>query len=188
MTFLHPLKSWLHGFRKEEGGSITVEAAIALPVLFWAIAASYEFFEVHRYNSSRDKATYTIADIISRELQSVTPTYMNSAKTVFDTIANDKGQNSVRVTIVKYDLEANEYSVKWSQVRGTADLVPMLSSEVRTAHADLPKMADGEELIIVDSSSRYPPMFNVGLNDNITVSTRVMTSPRFAPQINWKNS
>ncbi|MEB8387436.1 pilus assembly protein [Rhodobacteraceae bacterium KMM 6894] len=188
MTFLRPIKSWLHSFRNDEGGSITVEAAITLPLLFWAIAASYEFFEVHRYNSSRDKATYTIADIISRELQSVTPTYMDSAKTVFDTISNDEGQNSVRVTIVKYDLEENEYSVKWSQVRGTSDLVPMVTDDVRTAYDTLPNMADGEELIIVDSSSHYPPLFNVGMNDDINVTTRVVTSPRFAPQINWENS
>lgn len=188
MTFLHPVKTWLRSFRKDERGSVTVEAAITLPLLFWAIAASYEFFEVHRYNSSRDKATYTIADMISRELQAVTPTYLTNAKTVFDTIANDNGKNSVRVTIIKYDSDEDEYSVKWSQVRGTTGLSPMETSEVRTAHAKLPKMNDGEELIIIDSSSLYSPIFNVGLNSNLTVATRVMTSPRFAPQINWENS
>ncbi|MCZ4353331.1 pilus assembly protein [Roseovarius aestuarii] len=188
MFFLRPIKSWLDSFRSDERGSVTVEAAITLPLLFWAIAASYEFFEIHRYNSARDKATYTIADMFSRELQSVTPTYMNSAKTVFDTIANDNGTNSVRVTIVKYDSDEDEYSVKWSQVRGSADLSPMETSEVSTAHDTLPAMADGEELIIVDSSSTYPPVFDVGFNDNVVVTTRVMTSPRFAPQINWSNS
>lgn len=185
MTFLHSFKTWLRGFRNDQQGTITVEAAVTLPLLFFAIAASYEFFEVHRYNSVRDKATYTIADMISRELQSVTPTYMNNTLKVFDTITNDPGQNAVRVSVVKYDAETDKYAVSWSQVRGTDLLSPLQTSDVATAHSELPKMADGEEVILVESNSRYQPIFNVGLNDDMVIKTRVMTSPRFAPQILW---
>jgi len=144
-------------------------------------------FEVHRYSSARDKASYTIADIISREMLPITPTYLTNAKSVFDTITNDNGQNALRVSIIKYDADEDEYSIKWSEVRGTSKLVALTTADVRTAHARLPMMRDGEELIVVDSLSHYPPMFDVWFGDNMQVATHVITSPRFAPQINWEN-
>lgn len=181
------MKSWLSRLRNDEGGSVMVEAVITLPLLIWGIGATYEFFEVHRYHSARDKASYTIADMISREMLPITPDYLNNAKAVFDTIANDNGENALRVSVIKYDADEDEYSVKWSQVRGTTSLNALVTADVRTAHATLPMMRDGEELIIVDSLSEYPPMFDVWFGDEMDVATHVVTSPRFAPQINWDN-
>jgi len=181
------MKTWLSRFRNDERGSVMVEAVITLPLLIWGIGATYEFFEVHRYSSARDKASYTIADIISREMLPITPTYLTNAKSVFDTITNDNGQNALRVSIIKYDADEDEYSIKWSEVRGTSKLVALTTADVRTAHARLPMMRDGEELIVVDSLSHYPPMFDVWFGDNMQVATHVITSPRFAPQINWEN-
>lgn len=67
-------KLCFYRFCREERGSVTVEAVITLPLLIWAIGATYEFFEVHRYQSARDKASYTIADMLSREMMPITPT------------------------------------------------------------------------------------------------------------------
>ncbi|MEI4261115.1 TadE/TadG family type IV pilus assembly protein [Roseovarius sp. D0-M9] len=183
-----PLKSWLSRFRREERGSVMVEAVITLPVLIWAIGATYEFFEVHRYQSARDKASYTIADMVSREMLPITPTYISNAKTVFDTIANDHGTNTLRVSVIKYDVDEDEYSVKWSEVRGTTNLSRLETSDVIDAHDRLPQMRDGEELVIVESLSDYQPMFDVWPGDPMEMSTYVMAIPRFAPQINWSNS
>ncbi len=182
------MKSWISRFRNDERGSVMLEAVITLPLLIWAIGATYEFFEVHRYNSARDKASYTIADMISREMLPITPSYLNNAKTVFDTIANDNGENALRVSVIKYDADTNEYSIKWSEVRGTTRLNALSTADVKTAHAILPVMRDGEELIVVDSLSEYPPMFDIWFGDGMDVATHVITSPRFAPQINWDNS
>lgn len=179
------MSTWLTRFRSEERGTVMVEAVITLPLLVWGLGATYEFFEVHRYQSARDKASYTIADMISREMLPITPTYLNNAKTVFDTITNDSGSNSLRVTLVKYDEDEDEYSVKWSEVRGATYLEALETDDVRNAHAKLPQMRDGEELVVVDSLSRYQPMFDVWPGPNMDVSTNVMTIPRFAPQINW---
>ncbi|MFX0543185.1 TadE/TadG family type IV pilus assembly protein [Roseovarius sp. S4756] len=185
---LRSLKSRLSGFRREERGSVMVEAVITLPLLIWAVGATYEFFEVHRYQSARDKASYTVADMVSREMLAITPTYLDNAKTVFDTIASDNGQNAMRVSVIKYDSNDDEYSVKWSHVRGTPLLEALKTDDVRTAHDRLPVMRNGEELIIVDSLSSYPPLFDIWVGDDINVSTNVMAIPRFAPQINWSNS
>ncbi|RKF16531.1 pilus assembly protein [Roseovarius spongiae] len=186
--FTLPFTQWLKRFRSDEAGTVTVEAVICLPLLFWAIMASFEFFELHRYNSARDKATYTIADMISREMQSVSPSYLDNAKTVFDTIADDNGENEIRVSVIKYDADADRFTVVWSQTRGQGPLEPLTTQQMQDAHGSLPIMGDGEEVIVMESRSIYPPLFDVGIGGNTAIETRVLTSPRFAPQIVWDDS
>ncbi|WP_113911962.1 TadE/TadG family type IV pilus assembly protein [Roseovarius dicentrarchi] len=182
------LKSWLARFNNDERGTVMVEAVITLPLLIWAIGATYEFFELHRYNSARDKASYTIADMISREGAAITPTYIDNAKIVFDTISNDGGANSLRISVVKFVSSDNEYVVQWSKVRGAGDLPELETSDIKTAHDKLPVLRGGEELIIVESVSTYPAIFKVGLSDDLKIRTTVMTSPRFVPQVKWEDS
>ncbi len=181
-------KSWLSRFRRDERGSVMVEAVITLPLLIWAIGATYEFFELHRYNSARDKASYTVADMISRENSAITPIYLDNAKILFDTISNDRGANSMRISVVGFRSDKNEYFVKWSKERGTGALKEMETVDVKTAHDIFPILRGGEELIVVESVSTYPAIFKVGLSDDLKIRTNVMTSPRFAPQVNWENS
>jgi len=180
------LKYALLRFRDDTRGSVMVEAVITLPLLVWMLAATYEFFEVHRYKSVREKASYTIADMISREqTEPVTPAYMDNTKTLFDEITNDDGANQIRVSIIQYDEDDDEYFVHWSHVRGTGGLSALTDSDVASAHDTLPIMNDAEQLILVESASAYSPAFEVGLNDNISIDTRVFTAIRFAPKIDF---
>jgi len=181
-------QTWLKRFRNDEAGTVMVETVICLPLVFWTLAATYEFFEIHRYASARDKASYTIADMISREMQPVTPVYMDNAKTVFDMISNDDGNNQLRVTIVKYDADEDEYTVKWSEVRGTGGMAVLDDADVEADRARLPIMDDGEEVIVIDGVSLYAPLFSLGLIDPTIIQSRVLSSPRFAPQIVWEDA
>lgn len=174
------LRSFLEGTR----GSLTVESVLSLPLLFWGMAATFDFFEIHRYKSVREKGTFTIADMISRETRAagLTSIYIDNAKILFDEITNDNGVNQIRVSVVSYDKDDDEYGIAWSQVRGTGPMAQLTTAQVKDSHATLPDVADGEEIILVESTSSYEPLFNVGLND-VTISTRVFSAIRFAPQI-----
>ncbi|MEO3415714.1 TadE/TadG family type IV pilus assembly protein [Roseovarius sp. CAU 1744] len=188
-------KSFLHRvirrFCGERDGSVMVETVICLPLLIWALVATYEFFEVFRYRSAREKATYTIADMISRETPGINDTYVDNVLRLFDGISNDDGVNQVRVSVLIFDAGADlnstsddEYSVRWSEVRGTGDLVELVNNDVRDAsHSTLPTMPDGGDLILVESMSDYTPAFNVGLGDRVPVYTRLFTKPRFTDQV-----
>lgn len=181
--FFTLLKLKLAQFRDDVRGSIMVETVITLPLLFWTMAATYEFFEVHRYKSIREKATYTIADMISREQDVVNATYIDNAMVLFNEISNDDGVNQIRVSIVQYNEGDDKYEISWSEVRGTGSLNALTNADVANAHSTLPIMADGEQVIVVESVSNYDPLFNVGLGSGVPMDTRVFTSIRFAPQI-----
>lgn len=181
--FWHDLKLRLRDFRNDERGSFMVESVIALPLLFWTVAATFEFFEVHRYKSVREKATYTIADMLSREQDAVNDTYMDNAKALFDLIVNDDGINQLRVSIIRYDEDDDEYEVFWSKVRGTGPMDELEDADVADDHDRLPMMADGEDVIVVETVSVYDSLFDLVLSDPFNIETRVFTSIRFAPQI-----
>ncbi|WP_135506213.1 TadE/TadG family type IV pilus assembly protein [Roseovarius aestuariivivens] len=186
---LSRFQAFLRNFFEETRGSLMVEAVITIPLLFWMIAATFEFFEVHRYKSVREKATFTLADMISRETSpgGITSVYIDNAKVLFDEITNDSGVNQIRVSVISYDADSNEYGIAWSQVRGSGSLAPLTDGEVRSAHASLPVVSDGEEIILIESISNYDPLFNVGIND-VTMQTRVFSAIRFAPQICYEGT
>lgn len=183
MTCWLEMKYHLRRFRDDERGSIMVELVLSLPLLFWVLASTYEFFEVHRYKSAREKATYTIADMLSREQDVVTDTYMDNTKVLFDEIANDDGVNQIRVSIIRYDAPDDEYQVSWSEVRGSGPMLALDDSDVRNEHDRFPVLSDGEEVIVVETKSTYDPLFTLVYTTGISIETRVFTSLRFAPQL-----
>ena len=102
-------------------------------------------------------------------------------------MSNDAGTNQVRVTVVRYHLDAanniDEFELRWSEVRGSGDLNPLSADDVRNAHATLPQMIDGQEIILVETSSEYDPVFSTGFTDGTNIKTRMFVPLRFAAQL-----
>jgi len=184
---LRPAFTMLRRFWKQECGTAAMETVVMFPFLFMGLTFSYEYFDMFRYQSVREKATYTVADMLSRETSEVDQTYMDNVKTLFDIMTNDEGNNQVRVTVIRYHLDAanniDEFELRWSEVRGTGDLNPLSANDVRTAHATLPRMINGQEIILVETSSQYDPVFSTGFTDGTNIKTRMFVPLRFAAQL-----
>lgn len=183
MTCWPVLKSYIHDFCQDTRGTVMVETVMTLPILFWGLAATFEFFEVHRYKSAREKATYTIADLISRENDVVTDVYVDNALTLFNEIADDSGVNQLRITVIRYIEDDDEFEVSWSKVRGSGGMSVLRDVDVRSDHDVLPMLDDGEEVILIESESNYSTIFDVGFSDDLKIKTRTFTGIRFAPQV-----
>jgi len=181
------LKKLMARLRDDTSGTVVVEMVITLPLLLWALMATFEFFEVFRYKSIRDKATYVIADMISREKQQpgwVDGTYMDNSLRLFNDIVTDRGANQIRVTIIRYRL-AEGYTVQWSEPRGTGSMAKLTTADIQADLARIPNMNDGDELIVVDATSTYIPNFNVGLGNSIPIISRTFTSFRELGKLCW---
>ena len=186
--FMSRLKSRLSRFREDTSGVVTVEMVITMPLLIWALAATYDFFEIHRHRAVREKATYTVADMFSREQAPVTESYMEGARDLFNTMTNDDDPVQIRVTVVVYDEDDDKYSVVWSRVRGTGELTALTDADLISGGIPLPRMIDGQQLVLVNSHSIYNPAFNVGLSRNMPVQTSQFMNLRFAPQLCFENT
>ena len=186
MAFSH-LKKLMTRLRDDTSGTIVVEMVITLPLLLWALMATFEFFEVFRYKSIRDKATYVIADMISREKPQpgwVDGTYMDNSLRLFNDIVTDRGVNQIRVTIIRYR-ESEGYTVQWSEPRPTGSMPKLTDADIQADLARIPNMNDGDELILVDATSTYIPNFNVGLGNSIPIVSRTFTSFREISKLCW---
>ncbi|KNG92721.1 TadE/TadG family type IV pilus assembly protein [Pseudaestuariivita atlantica] len=171
-------------FRKDEEANLSVEAIILLPVLLWAFMAMFIFFDNFRSHSVAQKAAYTIGDMISRETDYIDPTYMTNAYKLLQFLSeSEAADTSLRVTVVKYNANKDRYQRVWSKKKG-AGYEPLNNTQVKKLANKLPNMVHNEQLILVETKTRYDSVSDIGLLGD-EVETFVFTRPRFAPQVMW---
>jgi hypothetical protein len=174
----------LRRFARDSRGSLTVEALIMFPLLFWALLSMLVFFDAYRQSSLNVKAAYTISDMLSREVEPITPAYLDGARNLFNELARSAEPSKMRVTVVYYSAAQQKFYRDWSQERGG---VAVLSNTDVAGMADrLPAVPDNERLILVETWADYNPPFNVGI-DRQYLYNFVFTRPRFAPQVKFES-
>lgn len=173
----------LRAFRDDTSGTVAVEAAIIFPVVMWCLLATFVFFEGYRQTAINHKAASTLADMYSRETASITSTYVDNTKQLFDLLAEANGETKIRVSVVKWSERQNQYQVDWSKSRGmgTSELT---TSDLQQMVVKLPTLPAEERIILIETWSTYSPIFKIGMEPT-TISTFVFTRLRFAPQLRY---
>ncbi len=124
------LSRLLRPFRRFAGdaeGSLSLEAAIMVPTLVFAMSLMYTAFDAFRFDATNSKAAYTVGDLLSRETDPVDQSFINGMKSIFDYITLSKASDTwLRVTVVRYDGDDEEMKVVWSHA--TAG-IPSLTQE-----------------------------------------------------------
>jgi len=183
---MRALAQLLRRLRRDEHGTVAIETVLIAPLLILGLFLSYEAYGLLRQQSLREKATYTVADILSRETAIVTDTYIDNVKSVFDMMSGT-ANSQLRISVVRYRHSPgqgiDEFDLRWSEVRGTGPLSPLTDAEVRQAHATFPVMDNGEEIIFVESRGTFVSPISTGYFDENMLSTQMFVIPRFAPQV-----
>ena len=174
------IKSNLRRFRREEEGAMVVEAIIMFPTLFAAVIATFVFFDAFRNQSINLKAAYTISEAISRETENITNRYINNTWRLHRFLTNSAALTKLRITLIQYDLDNDEYRVVWSRQKGGVGTLNNSSLATMVSNDEVPVMPDGETLIVVQTWVDYEPNFSIGL-DAFSFENTIFTRPRFAP-------
>lgn len=183
MVMTQFILSKLRSFAKENKGSAAIEAAIIFPVLFWAYAAMFTYFEAFRAQAVAEKAAYTISDMMSRETQPITPFYLNNTRDIFKDLSGlHRSETTLRISMIRRDLQTKELEFDWDKIRG--DKVRLKQRTMSDYEAMLPTLAPNERLILIETASDYDPTFSVGISPRM-IETFVFTRPRYAPQLVW---
>lgn len=178
-SFLKSLRGMVHGFSRDERGSIAVEAVLILPILFWVYLALFSSFHAFRTYTLNQKAAYTIGDMISRETSPLDTAYMMGARGLLGYLTNARTDDvSVRVTQVKFDAASNGFNRIWSTAEGFQ--TEATDADIGTWQEKLPVMPDGEQIIVVETVFKYTPPFDVGLHQR-DIDNFVFTRSRYAP-------
>lgn len=178
------VRTLVRDFAEDETGVVAAEAVITLPILAWAYAATFVWFDAFKSETQYMKAAYALADAISREMAPITPTYIDSVEKMLNFMTDSAERVQVRVSIVCWSVDDEEYRVAWSQTRGGADALS--NANVNNYSAHLPSMTQYEELIFLETWTVWEPAFNMGLEAR-TMYNPIVTKPRFAAQVIWND-
>ena len=91
---------FINTFSRREDGSLSVEAVLVLPILIWAMVATLVMWDAFKTLNISQKATYTVADMVSREEVEISESYLASLLEIYGFLANSDGDNALRVSVV----------------------------------------------------------------------------------------
>ncbi len=183
----------IRSFKSDQKGSLSVEAVFAFPMLFWAATATFTFFDAYKVQNTSYRANYTISDMISRKTDNLDQAYVDGLHKVFRYMTHTGPESSwIRISRVScYSSctdEANrDIRFDWSaSANGARELD---ASDLLFYKDQIPLMAKGSQLILVETSREYKPPFSnalVSFPERDLVS-HVVTRPRFAGNLCFEN-
>lgn len=172
----------LKRFWTDLSGGVAFETVIIFPILTWAWIGSFAFFDAYRVYNTSVKATFTVADLLARQDEWIYDSDIAGYGNMLGAMIRDHDGITMRVTQIFRDTDGN-YQVDWSE--GTGGLFDYTTANIATFEDQLPDMATGERVILVESFIEYEPAFNVGLND-LTFENFTLTRPRYANQVPYR--
>lgn len=183
---LSPRRFW-----REDAAGMTVEAVMIIPLLFWAILATYSYFDVYHVRGLAVKGNFAISDLLSRETNPITPEYLAGIEDVFEYLTQSGDSSWLRVTVVHCDSDCDDpdgrdLDLDWSEA--TDSHVSLTAQDLNSTYNDvIPLIAFGERVIMVETSLDYNPPFNTVLDglEPRTMRDVIMTRPRFSGQLAW---
>lgn len=169
-------------FTGKEDGGVSVEAVLVFPLLIWAITATFVFFDAFKTLHVSQKATYTVADMLSRETAAVDDDYLTAMHEMFMYLSKDEAAtSSIRVTVVERGLDDSgneETTLVWSE--GMNGVLPYANLSILEDR--IPLMMVGDQLVVVETEHEWAPTFAVGLASYRFREVGI-SRPRFAPQL-----
>lgn len=175
----------IRAFGREEGGSIVLETVVMLPLLIWALLAMIVYWDAFRAVNRLDKATYALADTLSRQQAPVANTTVDRWDDFVGYMMNNAYTAQVRVTSYRWVPANNRFEVLWS--RSPGNLRPQLTTATMQPLAiRLPMMAATEYGILTETWVAYEPPLSVPFMgavqiQNMTLEKFTPTPTRFSP-------
>lgn len=177
---MRSLRHLMRRFARDETGTLLAEAVIILPMMLWAYLALFVYWDAYRSVNVSQKAAYTISDMLSREKIVLPASYPTGLRNVMRYLINSDQTVKIRITSIKWSITNERFEVDWS--RSPDNAMPQLTTTtLQLLKSRIPKMADGDYAVILETEVSYAPAFNVGLDSELLtqfIVTRSRTLPR----------
>ena len=171
----------LRRFGRDEKGTLLAETVVILPMLLWAYLALFVYWDAYRAVNTSQKAAYMISDMISREKGVLKANYPTGLRNVMRYLIDSDREVKIRVTSIYWSVADNRFAVSWS--RSPDNALPRLTTlTLQDVKKRLPKMADSDTVVLVETEVEYEPLFNIGLQDSV-LRQFIVTRPRTLPRI-----
>ncbi|ETD00560.1 TadE/TadG family type IV pilus assembly protein [Rhodobacter capsulatus] len=183
---------------RDERGSVPIEGMLgALLILGWYVIA-FQFFDAFRTKAQALKASYTVADMISREETPIGPTYMTGAKRMFDFMMNsDASRSWMRVAIIycpsdgnantTIDCDGDTHEFALDKSWATGSIAVHTETTINAEKDRIPLMSEGDYAVILETSLSYNPIFDIGQKSLSLDGGQTWTSQGLSEQLRFSN-
>jgi hypothetical protein len=176
----------LRSFRNDDAGSVSIEAIIFTPLFAMVIGAVFSLHDLYHHKGLNIKAAYTISDAFSRQTDPVGDDYLTGMYNLLGFLTETEGEQSLRVTMVRYNKKKDKYIAEWSKPRG--EFNRLYNKQLKDVYDDLPNLVHNERVVLVETKTPYrSPLPIPGLTGEEVFYNFGFTRPRFAPKIVWSN-
>lgn len=196
---MRSLKHRLVTFLRNEDGLILAEGLIMLPLLIWALVAMFIYWDVFRTINVTQKAAYSIADLLSRQRDTIPTDFANGLQEVIEFLTPGGHPVKMRITSLECnsptgvnkvcDFSTGSYKLLFSFSPGNK--VPQLTETqiqawkgTNATNGKIASLNNGESVFVVESQvdfkAQLPTVlagFLIGVTDN-TFGEFIVTRPR----------
>ncbi|MEM9786636.1 MAG: hypothetical protein AAF801_09045 [Pseudomonadota bacterium] len=176
---------YLRRFRDSEDGVISIELLFAVPILLWTLISTIVYFDAYHAKAVSTRAALTVADMISREEQAITPDYLTGTREVLRALSEVDNNPDFRLTVFRYRAAQDDFRRIWSRNRG---LGPNLTNtDLENLRGRFPPMANGDRAILLETRTNYQAPMKAGIMgpfptqelENVDFETFTIIKPRY---------
>ncbi len=181
------------GFLKDQRGSGIVEFVIVFPLLIWAFVGIFLFWDVFRAMNLAQKATFIVADNLSRSSAAVKRADIDGLADLLGYLSEVQpaaGESvRLRVSSIKWNATTNMHAVGWSYTADNAQPV-LTNATLAPLSSQIPTLTAFETVLLIESEVSYVPAlaggtvggFTIGVGSR-TMKEFVVIRPRFIPKV-----
>jgi Flp pilus assembly protein TadG len=183
------LPRFLSRFSRDEAGTVLTEFVIVFPILVWAWIGMYYYWDVYRALNLSQKASFTVADNLSRAVDEVTPNYVDGMAQLLTYLSQADDAVRLRVTSVKWNVTTEKHEVSWSY--SPNNKLPALTNATLDAiRSRLPTLVQYETVLVIETEVAYEPPIGITKIGNLdlgvgaqTFREFIVTRPRFVTKV-----
>lgn len=172
----------LRRFRDRRNGSVTIEAIFVIPMMMLGFTGFFAFWDVYRTQNTVQKASYAVADMLSREMVPATPAFIDGLEDTLEFLIQRDAR--IRVTSVRRvsngPTGVQGLDVLWSYSPGNV-MLPLTDQSLVEVEQDIPMMAIGSNMVLFEVRVPYTAMSEMLEVD--TLDEIVAMRPRFLPTL-----
>jgi hypothetical protein len=195
---MRKLKNRMASFLRDEDGLILAEGLIMLPLLIWALVAMFIYWDVFRTINVTQKAAYSIADLLSRQRDTIPLAFANGLQNVVDFLTPGGHPVKLRITSLECTSPTGTQLCNWNT--GTYKLLfsfspgnkvtPLSQSQIQAwkgttgTNGKIAVLNNGESVFIVETAVEFKTQMKsmlAGLLINVddqTFGEFIVTRPR----------
>ena len=186
------LKARFRSYLREEDGLILAEGLLMLPLMVWALVAMFIYWDVFRTINVTQKAAYGVADLLSRQRDTIPTAFANGLQNVMDFLT--PGGHPVKMRITSFECigvngggcspTTGSYRLLFSFSPG-GKVPPLTQANIQAWKANkIPVLNNLESVFVVETSVEFKAQlqtfiagFMVGVED-ATYGQFIVTKPR----------